>query len=119
MQTHDETPDRPLNELFGAWWLGTFCSEPEHFVLIDNLVPSGVGSLLYMLVRGSAELGPESALAAQAALPFVKFLHARTPFADEAAFAEAIGALETIERFGSAGSDAWQFQVFMKKFDKE
>lgn len=111
MQKYDTTPDRPLNELFGAWWLGTFCSDPEHFVLIDNL---GVESVLHMAVRGCAGLGPEAAEAAHAALPFVAFLHSRTPFTDDDEFFRlATRALEALERLGTAGTKTGRYQEFI------
>lgn len=117
MQRHDSTPDRPLNELFGAWWLGTFCSGPEHFALIDNLAPGGVDSLLHMLVRGCGELGDDAAMAAHATLPFVNFVYARTPLADEAGFSDAIRALEAIERLGSEAVKTERYQRFIAKFE--
>lgn len=115
MQRHDMTPDRPLNELFGAWWIGAFCSGPDHFVLIDNLASGGVDSLLHMVVRGCGELGHDAAAAAHAAIPFVKFLHARTPFAEEASFDEAVAALEAIERSGTEAKKTGRYQAFMTK----
>lgn len=115
LQRHDMSADRPLNELFGAWWIGAFCSDPEHFVLIDNLAPRGVDSLLHMVVRSCGELGPDAAKAAHAALPFVGFLRTRTPFEYEASLSEAIAALESIERLGAAGVATGRYQTFMAK----
>jgi hypothetical protein len=105
MQGFDTSSDSPLNALFGAWWIGTFCSDPENFVLIDNLGLYGVDELLYMVVRGCGELGDDAAKAAHAAIPFVLFLRARTPFAEEARFDGAIADLEAIEQLGSAGGE--------------
>jgi hypothetical protein len=116
MQQHDMTADRPLNELFGAWWMGAFCSDPENAVLIDNLAPWGVDSLLHMVVRGCGELGPDAAKAAHAALPCVGFLRTLTVFEREASFGEAIAALESIERLGTAGVATGEYQTFLAKF---
>jgi hypothetical protein len=113
MQRNDMTPDRPLNELFGAWWLGAFCSDPEHFWLIQNLGASGMGSLLRMVVRGCGELGDDAAAAAHAALPFVGFLRSRTPDVDEEGFGMAIRALEAIESMGTAGANTERYRNFM------
>ena len=115
MQRHDMTSDRPLNELFGAWWIGAFCSEPEHFVLINNLAIGGVDALLHMVVRGCGELGHDAAAAAHAAIPFVRFLQGRTPFPEEASFDEAIAALDAIERLGSVAKETGPYLVFMTK----
>lgn len=99
MQQHDMTSDRPLNELFGAWWLGTFCSDPEYFTLIENLTPGGIDTLLQMVVSSCEKLGDDAPHAARAALPFIHFLRPRTPFAEEANnFDWAIVALNAIER---------------------
>lgn len=117
MQRHDSTPDRPLNELFGAWWLGAFCSGPEHFVLIDNLAPRGIESLLHMVVRGCAELQHDAAKAAHAAIPFVRFLRARTPSPNRGACDTALAALEAIERLGPAAARTERCQSFMTRID--
>lgn len=115
MQRYDMTPDRPLNELFGAWWMGAFCSDPDHFVLIDNLAAGGVDSLLYMVARGCGELEHEAKAAAHAALPFVMYLRTRTPFAESASFDEAIAALEAIERLGTAAKTTGRYLGFKTK----
>lgn len=115
MQRHDMTSDRPLNELFGAWWMGVFCSDPEQFVLIDNLDIGGVDTLLHMVVRGCGKMGPDAAAAAHAAIPFVMFVQARTPFSEQASFAEAIAALEAIEKLGINGEKSGRYLAFMKK----
>lgn len=115
MQRFDSTADRPLNELFGAWWLGAFCSDPDLFVLIHNLASGGVDVVLRMVVRGCGELGDEAAAGARAAIPFVRFLHARTPYPEEASFHQAIAALEAIERSGSAGQRTARYVEFMQR----
>lgn len=115
MQRHDMTSDRPINELFGAWWIGTFCSNDRDFVLIDNLSSHGVDSLLHMVVRGCGELGDDARLAARAARPFIAWLSARTPGAEDASFSEALAALEAIERLGNDGTTAEAYRSFMHK----
>jgi hypothetical protein len=116
MQRHDMTADRPLDELFGAWWLGTFCSDPKNFVLINNLAPWGVDSLLGMVVRGCGELGEEAAKAANASIPFVRFVRSRTEFAEESHFDDALAALEAIKCLGAAGAKTERYQKFIARF---
>lgn len=118
MQPYDTGPDRPLHELFGAWWLGTFCSDPGSFVFIENLGLGGVRCLLRMVLRGCGDLGSDSAAAACAALPFVAFLRSRTPFVDEANFDLAVAALEAIERWGTAGTTTAEYRKFIAEVDR-
>lgn len=119
MQQHEMTSERPLYELFGGWWLGTFCSDPGYFVLIDNLgVPNGVDALLHMVVRGCGELGQDARKAAHAAIPFVYFLQSRTPPESGGSFSEAVAALEAIERLGTDGMKSGRYQGFMTKFSE-
>lgn len=117
MQRHDTTSNRPLDELFGAWWLGTFCSAPNHFFLIDNLGVGGVDQLLHMVVRGCGELGADSRAAAHAAIPFSRFLQGRTPHPESASFGEAIAALKAIESSETAAQTSGRYLAFMKKLD--
>ncbi len=115
MQRHDMTEQRPMNEIFGAWWLGAFCSEPHCLTLIHNLGSDGVASLLHMLVRGCAELREGSSQAAHAALPFVDFLRLRLEPSDASVFDLAIAALEAIERYGPEGARSGRYQAFMER----
>jgi hypothetical protein len=117
MQRHDLTAEHPLNELFGAWWLGVFCSDHQNFVLIDNLAPFGVGSLLHMVVRGCGELGKDAHAAAAAAVPCVRVLQSRTRHADRTVFRKAIAALEEIERVGPAALRSLRYQEFIEEFN--
>ena len=117
MQRHDLTTERPLNEPFGAWWMGVFCSDQQNFVLIDNLAPHGVGSLLHMVVRGCGELGNDSHAAATAAIPFVRFLQSRTRHADRTVFRSALELLQEIEHLGPAALASWRYQAFVKQYD--
>lgn len=114
LQTYSKSPDRPLYELFGAWWIGAFCSEAEHFVLIDNLVEGGVDALMRRVIRGCAECGADAALAAKAALPFVHFVRDRTPFVEEARFPDAIAALDQVVRHGSESVKTPEYIRFME-----
>lgn len=116
MQRHDMTDQRPMNEIFGAWWLGTYCSDPECVTLIHNLGSDGVASLLYMLVRGCGEVGGQSTHAAHAALPLVEFLRARLAPADASVFDMAVEALEAIERRGKDGVSSGRYLAFMERF---
>lgn len=117
LQRHDTTSNRALDELFGAWWLGTFCSAPNHFFLIDNLGIGGVDQLLHMVVRGCGKLGADSRAAAHAAIPFIRFLQGRTPHPASASFGEAIAALKAIESSGTAAQTSGRYLAFMKKLD--
>lgn len=117
LQRHDSTGERPLNELFGAWWMGAFCSEPDYFVLIENLAAYGVESLLHMVVRGCGELGEDASKAAHASIPFVLFVKSRTPDAELVDFAGAIGALEAVERLGAECGRASRYQEFVTKYE--
>lgn len=109
MQRYDETTDRPLNELFGAWWMGAFCSSPEHWVLIDNLGMGGAGALLWMVVRGCSELGELSRPAAHAAIPFVRYIRERDPYPAGDMYDAVVAALEAIERLGPDGVRSERF----------
>lgn len=116
LQQNDGTADRSLDALFGAWWLGTFCTDPASFVLIGNLAPRGVDSLLFVVVRGCGGLGAETAQAAHAALPFVSFVRSRTPDASQHAFDQAHDALEALERLGVEGTKTERYRGFMRMF---
>lgn len=112
----------PLSMIFAAWWLGTFCSDPDRFVLIDNLIPNGVDCLLHMLVRGCGELNEGADIAARAAFPFVNYIQERTnadEYVDrEPNFAGAAAALRAIERLAHAGMQSAEYRDFISHFEK-
>jgi hypothetical protein len=76
---HDE---RARLRLFAAWWIGTFCSDEQNVVLIENLTThvdkyvwyAGFESLVWELGSACSELG---AVAAHASIPFVAWLYER------------------------------------------
>jgi hypothetical protein len=113
MQAYFEGPARPLYELFGAWWIGAFCSAPEHFVLIQNLPQA---TLLGMVVRGCTDLGEDAKRAAHAAIPFVLWLRSRDPHPVDQApyegdlYEKAVRALEAVEKLGSAAMNTARWQ---------
>jgi hypothetical protein len=110
LQRHTDADGLPLNELFGAWWIGAFCSGPDTFFLIDNL---GVKTLLWMTIHACAHLGPRSSSAAHAALPFIAFLRARDAHPYAELYDKAVRALEAIERHGPGVTSTSRYTDFM------